>query len=177
VIEWAKAEMTVNDLQALFDYGYWANRRLFGAISRLTPEQFTQSPVGGGGSICNTMVHMMSAEWGWIARCSGPPRGPALNPADFPTPAALIERWDQVEALVRGFLSTLREEDLALYVEFSIGGSEPQSLPVGSLLQHAANHGVHHRGQVSLRLRRLGLEPEDFDLLFYHAEKQRSRAS
>src|SRR5207244_11298814 len=36
------APMTVQDLQRLFDYGYWANAKLFPVISRLTPAQVTQ---------------------------------------------------------------------------------------------------------------------------------------
>jgi uncharacterized damage-inducible protein DinB len=43
---------------------------------------------------------------------------------------------------------------------------------VGALLQHAAVHGVHHRGQVALLLRVLGYAPGNFDLLFYYADKR-----
>jgi len=56
--------MTVKDLKILFDYGYWVNNRLLDVLSQLTPEQFTQPVVGNYGSIRNTMVHMLSAEWG-----------------------------------------------------------------------------------------------------------------
>jgi len=51
-----------------------------------------------------------------------------------------------------------------------IGETEERSMPVGELLLHAANHGVHHRGQVSLLLRLLGYSPDNFDLLLYFAE-------
>src|SRR5262249_6950259 len=123
------------------------------------------------------MVHVLSAEWGWLGRCGGPERGAALDPANYPTPESLVAAWGKVETYLRGFLSTLRDEDLARIVEFAIGGAEKHSMPVGELLQHAANHGVHHRGQVSLLLRLLGYEPDNFDLLLYDAEKHRTRAS
>jgi hypothetical protein len=42
----AEDQMTVKDLEVLFDYGYWANRKLFQVVSQLTPEQFTE-PVDG----------------------------------------------------------------------------------------------------------------------------------
>src|SRR5262245_29181162 len=64
-------EMTVNDLERRFDYGYWANARLFAVISQLTTEQFTQNVAGSYGSIRNTLVHALSTEWGWLARCGG----------------------------------------------------------------------------------------------------------
>ena len=37
-------------------------------------------------------------------------------------------------------------------------------MPLGEMMQHAANHGVHHRGQVALLLRLLGHVPGDFRL-------------
>jgi uncharacterized damage-inducible protein DinB len=40
--------MTVNDLEAPFDYGDWANGNLFEVLSELTDEQFIQ-PVAGSG--------------------------------------------------------------------------------------------------------------------------------
>src|SRR5262249_4205440 len=169
--------MTVNDLQCLFDYGHWANRKLFAVISELTPEQFTKPRSGDHGSIRKTMVHILSAELGWVRRCCGLERGAPLNPDDYSTAAALGDVMNRVEAHTREFFSKLREEDLARIIEFAIGGSEKRSMPVGELLQHAANHGAHHRGQISLLLRLLGYSPENFDLLFYYGEKRRPQAS
>jgi uncharacterized damage-inducible protein DinB len=169
--------MTANDLQSLFDYGHWANRKLLDVIAQLTPEQFTQPVADNHGSIRNTMVHIMSAEWGWLNRCGAPDRGPALNPNDFPTAAYLISTWNQVQGYARDLFSKLRDEDVARNIDFTIGGSEKRSLPLGQLLQHAVNHGVHHRGQVSLLLRLLGYNPDNLDILIYYSEKQRQRAS
>lgn len=168
--------MTVHDLERLFDYSYWANRKLWETISQLTPEHFTQTVDGSRGSIRNTMVHMLSAEWGWLDRCGGPKRGPQLNPADYATAGSLVTTWEKVERDLREFLSKLRDEDLSRIVEFAIGGTEKRSMPMGELLQHAANHGVHHRGQVTLLLRLRGYTPENLDLLIYCSEKRREQA-
>ena len=56
--------MTVNDVRRLFDYGYWANRKLFQVMEQMTQDQFTQAVAGSYGSVRNTMVHVLSAEWG-----------------------------------------------------------------------------------------------------------------
>jgi hypothetical protein len=40
------AQMRVSDLERLYDYNCWANKKLFDAVSQLTPEQFTQSVAG-----------------------------------------------------------------------------------------------------------------------------------
>jgi len=164
--------MTVKDLEELYDYGYWANRKLFQVISQLTPEQFTQSVAGSYGSIRNTMVHAMSAEWGWLERCGGPERGPKLNPDDYPTVESVIEIWGKVETYEREFLSKLKDEDLARNVQYLNPRGEKRSLLLGELLQHAAAHSIHHRGQVALLLRMLGYTPGYFDMLIYYAEKR-----
>ena len=165
------------DLETLFDYGYWANRKLFEVLRQLTTEQFTQPVAGSYGSVRNTLVHTLSAEWGWLDRCGGWARGDALAASDYVTVASLDERWKQVEGHMREFLSTLHDEDLGRTVEFAIGGHPRQAMRLGELMQHAANHGVHHRGQVALLLRLLGYTPGNFDILFYYNQPQRERAS
>lgn len=161
--------MTVNDLEVLYDYGYWANKKLFHVISQLAPGQFAQSVAGSHGSIRNTLVHALSAEWGWLERCGGNERGPRLNPENYSTVDALVETWNKVEGYVRSFLSTLKDEDLVREIEFSIEGSDSRRMQLGYLMQHAGVHSVHHRAQVALLVRMLGSEPGNFDLLFYHA--------
>ncbi len=164
--------MTVADLERLYDYGYWANAKLFAVVSTLTPEQFTQSVAGSYGSVRNTLVHMLSAEWGWLDRCGGPVRGDALKADGYPTLASLLDQWTTVERYVRDFLSNLKDEDLDRLVEYKNPRGEPRAMLLGQLMQHAANHGVHHRGQVALLLRALGCVPGNVDLLFYDADKR-----
>ncbi len=164
--------MTIKDLEGLYDYGYWANRKLFDVISQLTPEQFTRPVAGSYGSVRNTMVHVLSAEAGWLDRCGGPKRGPRLNPDDFPTAESLMQAWNRVEAHVRAFLAKLKDEDLARNAEYVNDRAEKRSMPLGELMQHAANHGVHHRGQVALLLRLLGHAPGNFDILIYYADRR-----
>src|SRR5262245_5164705 len=100
--EW---HVTVKDLERLYDYGYWANKKLLAVVSQLTPEQFTQNVAGSYGSVRNTLVHTLSAEWGWLDRCGGHVRGPALKADDYPTAASLVEMWTKVEGWVRAFLA------------------------------------------------------------------------
>ena len=167
--------MTVDGLRRLYDYGYWANRRLFQAMEQMTAEQFTQPVAGSYGSIRNTMVHVLSAERGWLERCGGPARGPQLKGEDYPTLASLVSAWAAAEVQLRAFLDGLRDEDLGRLVEFTIPAFGPACImPVGELLQHAATHAVHHRGQVALLMRLLGYAPGNVDLFIYDLEKRRA---
>jgi uncharacterized damage-inducible protein DinB len=164
--------MRVDDLRVMYDYGYWVNRHLFEVLSKLTNGEFTRDLVGGHASVRNTLVHAMSAEWGWMDRCGGPKRGPALVNTEYPTVRSVTERWREVEGMMRGFLEGLRDEDLQRVVEFSLPGFPLSAMRVGELLHHGAIHGVHHRGQVSLLLRSLGHAPGNFDMLLYYQGRQ-----
>jgi uncharacterized damage-inducible protein DinB len=157
----------IEELARLADYNQWANGRLFAALAPLTDEEFTREVAGSYGSIRNTMVHLLSAEWGWIDRCGGPPRGPALKAGDYPTLASVVARWQEIAQLSRDFLATLTDADLARTVEWSLGEAPPRQSRLGDLLQHGVIHAVHHRGQVALLLRTMGHAPGNFDLLFY----------
>ena len=161
--------MRVKDLEELFDYSYWANDRLFEVAAQLTPEQFTKPVAGSYGSVRNTFVHVLSAEWGWLDRCGGARRGNALIPTDYPTLISLLHQWHQIESHTREFFGTLKDEDLDRVVEFTLGDGPSRAVPLGLLLHHAALHGVHHRGQVALLLRSLGYVPGNFDILIYYS--------
>src|SRR6188508_1803912 len=93
--------MSPADLERFYDYHYWANRHLLGVVSSLTTEQFTRTVAGSYGSVRNTLVHVLSAERGWLERCGGPARGPKLDPVNYPTVESLVHEWTRVEAQVR----------------------------------------------------------------------------
>src|SRR5215813_11145957 len=163
--------MTVEDLEELYDYSYWANKRLFEVISQLTTEEFTRQVEGSSSSIRNLLVHSMSAEWGWLSRCGGPERGARLEPYDFQTLQSVTNTWNKVEVMLREFLSKLRNEELDRLIDFTNEKGDRRSLPLASIMRHAANHSVHHRGQISLLLRMLGYASGNIDVLIYYALK------
>ncbi len=167
-----EVEMTASDIVTLYDYGYWANRKLMATISRLSEEEFTGKPLGADKSIRTLLVHILSAEWGWFARCGGPERDQRLLPEDFPSLESIQKQWSKIETSLRSFLSELEDSDLNRVVTYALDEKENLEMPLGEILQHAANHAVHHRGQISLMLRTLGYNPEGIDILLYYGEKR-----
>jgi uncharacterized damage-inducible protein DinB len=99
--------MTIKDLSIMYDYDDWANNRVFEVLSSIPPEEFTRLLGGSYGSIRNTMVHVVSAQAGWLDRCGGPQRGPRLNPEDFPTVVSLRGTYEGVRAQVGELFSII----------------------------------------------------------------------
>src|SRR5438132_7139389 len=162
--------MAAADLQELYEYGYWANRKLLDAASTLTPEEFTQTVAGSYGSIRNTLVHAVSAEWGWLGRCGAQPdRGARLKPEDYPNLQSVVDLSNKVETIGNGFLPMLTDADLTRVVEFTFVPPEAYRMTVEQILRHGAVHSIHHRAQAALLCRMLGHAPGDFDAPFYYA--------
>ena len=160
---------TVEEVRRLFAYHYWATARLLEVVATLTPDEWSRDVAGSYGSVRNTLVHTLSAEWGWLERCGGPPRGEKLKPEQWVRPDSLILLWERVEGMMGTYLMSLSPEELNGVVEFAIAGRTFRQ-ERGQLLRHAAIHAIHHRGQVALLLRALGKSPGNFDLLFYAEE-------
>ena len=93
------------------------------------------------------------------------------NEHNFPTLHALRETWREVRDHMTAFLDHLQEEDIARIINYPGHAGAMRSMPLGELMQHTANHAVHHRGQVMLMIRMLGGTPGHIDLLFYNAEQ------
>ena len=106
-----------------------------------------------------------------LHRLPGAVTGARLDPNNYPTLESVVTAWASVETYVREFFATLTEADLARVVEFGFKPGEQEKRTVAQLLQHGANHAVHHRGQVALLMRMLGHAPGDVDLLYFDAAK------
>ncbi len=163
--------MTVKDLKTFYDYNYWANQKIISVIQQLTPDEFIKDVAGGYGSIRNTLVHILSTEWGWLSRCGGQKRGPSLKADNYPTVDLIISDWKKVEKYILEFLSQLSDTDLTNNVEYPGKDDVIRSMPVGELLHHSIIHAAHHRGQIAVLLRELGYSPGSFDILFFYAER------
>jgi uncharacterized damage-inducible protein DinB len=164
--------MTSDYLRLLYDYHYWANRRVFNCIANLTPEQFVQPLDYSVGSIRNQVVHMMSAEWIWFARIQGESPDHMLNPDDYPTPKAVQAAWAKIEAHNRAFLNTLTDERLEQTFAYHTTRRIPFEDKIGNILFHAANHATDHRAQILAMLHTFGVQGVEQDLIFYLREQR-----
>ena len=151
--------MTPEEVRLLFDYNSWANQRSLEASSQLSDEQFIK-PLGSSfPSVRDTLVHICGAEWVWLERCHG--RSPASIPdiSQVRSMAALREHWKPQAERLLIFIRGLTQDDL------------------DRVMQHLANHGTYHRGQITTLLRQLGTKPILTDLLHFYRERSTTPSS
>lgn len=151
----------------LFDYHYWANRRMLDAVAGLNPEQFTRDLHSSFPSVQATLTHMLNAEAIWLSRMLN--TTPAkVEPQELPDVAAVRERWALLEPQL---LAMIAEDDLErVIVARNSSGKEFRS-PLWQVLHQLSNHGTYHRGQITTMLRQLGATPANTDLITYYREK------
>ena len=163
--------MTPEDVRQLFDYNAWANQRALDAAAQLSAEQFVK-PLGSSfSSVRDTLVHICGAEWIWLERFQG--RSPSSIPdnSSVQSLAALREHWQpQAEGLL-SFVNGLTQDDLDRVFEYKTINFGMYKNPLWQSLQHLANHGTYHRGQVATLLRQLGGKPILTDLMHFYRER------
>ena len=161
--------MTLQDLQTLVDYHYWARDRLLAALEPLTSEQYARDLGNSFRSIRETVTHIYAAEWAWYQRWKG--ESPtALLPADrFPDLAALRAEWSEQERKLRAYVNGLGDGGVSRIVEYKLLSGQAGASPVSQMVQHVVNHASYHRGQITTMLRQIGAEPaKPMDLIAYY---------
>ena len=158
-------------IQLLVDYTRWAEGRLFDAVSKLAPEQWTKDLGSSLKSVRDTAVHIVSAQWIWISRWKGEvPKGMWIA-TDFPTQASIREKSEALAKDLAAFVADQSEESLAKPLTYKNLKGDSFSYPLGQLMLHMVNHSTYHRGQVTTLIRQLGAQPLSSDLVVYYAEK------
>ena len=155
-------------LNELFDYNYWARNRQLQACAGLTEEQFLR-PLGNSfPSVRDTLTHLLAVEWLWLERWRGRAPRTLLAPEEFPTLAALSQRWQTVEREMREHVAGLSEEALECPLTCISTRGQAWTYPLWRMILHLLHHQSYHRGQVTALLRQLGVQPPKVDFLDAH---------
>jgi uncharacterized damage-inducible protein DinB len=155
----------------LFAYDAWANARTLGACAALTPEQFTRDLGSSFHSVRDTLVHIVGAQWVWLERFHGRVPAALLAPDAFPDFASVAARSADVQRGLGDYVNQLSSADLAGSFDYrDLKGNPHQGLRWHAL-QHLANHGTYHRGQITTLLRQLGAKPVSTDLIAFYRER------
>ena len=163
--------MTPEEMRLLYDYNAWANHRAMEAASHLTGEQFVKPMGSSFSSVRDTLAHIYGAEWVWLERFQG--RSPASLPdtTQFQDVASLRRTWEEHETRLLRFVRGLTQTDLDRVMEYKTLKFGVYRNPLWQSMQHLANHGTYHRGQVTTMLRQLGAQPILTDLMHFYRER------
>ena len=161
--------MNADAFRHFYEYHFSENRKIWGYVTQLTPEQFAQPVTYSRGSIRDQVVHLMECDDTWFSELRG---GAPLEPipADRLGDREMIRaQWDSIEQKMRTYLTELLDEHL-----FATPIEEPEEdkdLIVWQVLLHVANHGTDHRAQILRLLNDLGIQTIYQDYIFYIFEQ------
>lgn len=159
----------MEDIRELYAYNRWANRRILGAAAALELEAFRKDMGSSFPSVRDTLVHILAAEWVWLARWKGSsPTG--LPSWDLATCDEVQERWVKVETEQQAFVDALTDADRRRMVAYGDTSGRTWESRLDHMLRHVVNHSSYHRGQVITMLRQLGAETVSTDMIRYYRE-------
>jgi len=163
--------MTPELTRQLFDYNHWANSRALDAAAQLTDEQFTKPMGSSFSSVRDTLCHICAGEWIWLERFHGNSHSGFPDDSHLQTVAALREHWRPQGKRLLAFVNGLAQGDLDRVFEYKTLKFGVYKNPLWQSLQHLANHGTYHRGQVTTLLRQHGATPILTDLMHFYRER------
>jgi uncharacterized damage-inducible protein DinB len=168
--------MTPEDCRVLFEYNAWANRRILDSCDALSEDQFIQNLHSSFPSVRETLAHIAAAQWIWTERWHG--RSPTAPPDWYKVGdrAALRAKLMELDRNLIEFTSHLGPADLERATEYRNMSGQASAQPLWQPLQHLANHGTYHRGQVVTMLRQLGAAAPHTDLIVFYREREKGTA-
>lgn len=157
--------LAANELIAdLVRYSAWASKKLLAFAATVPEEDVTRAIPNSHGGILKTFQHIYYADRVWLARLERASILPFEDPAPGPSLADLDQSWwpllDRMAACAEACEPTTK-------VPFKRYTGESYSLEAYKIVQHVANHGTYHRGQIAAMLKQSGHTPPSTDLSFY----------
>jgi uncharacterized damage-inducible protein DinB len=167
--------MTSDMVRTLYRYSAWATARILEHAARLRSDELAKPSGASFSSVRETLVHIMAAQWIWLARWKGSSPASLLDAREFPDIASIRARWDQIDGETQRFVAGVTDADLARVVEYKNTRGERWAYPLWQQVVHQVNHATQHRGEVAAALTELGHSPGDLDLLIYIDETEPRR--
>src|SRR2546427_10803409 len=96
--------MSIEYIRTLYQYSAWANGRILDTAAGLAPGQLTEGAGASYGSVRDTLVHTMSAQWIWLQRWKGVSPRAMLRPGGCPNLAPTRRHRADLERETRGFV-------------------------------------------------------------------------
>jgi uncharacterized damage-inducible protein DinB len=163
--------MQLRDIRLLYDYNYWATRRIVGIVATMDNAEFIKDRSSSHAGIRGTLVHTMGAEGIWLNRWKSQPVAYVPKEADFPALENLVQHWATVERDIMEFCGSLKsDEEIDRHFDYKDLKGNPYTSRLCDAMQHLVNHSTYHRGQIVTMLRQAGVKPIATDLIAFYRE-------
>ncbi len=167
--------MTKDYFREIYQYNYWAHRRVWTCVETLTERQFKQELDYSIGAIHIQCVHTMAVESWWFHFLrTGELKFIELD--QFHDRPSIRAQWDIVERDVLDYIEALTPEELEREVRPDFWDRDDPPIRVWEAMVQVANHSTDHRAQTLAGLHRLGAPTTQQDFLQY-AQMVRARAN
>jgi uncharacterized damage-inducible protein DinB len=176
--------MHFDEINQMFEYNYWADRRILDTCAGVSQAQYIAQTHCGFGrpSLRETLVHLLDNEWQWRITCQGYYNQPLkdeeyeatiLAEDQFPTLAALEERWKAERQEMQAYLATLTDEQLNATIRYVIEHGVVREWVLWQVLYSCVDHGTQHRSEAAAMLTTYGRSPGDLDFTLFLRERNR----
>ena len=157
--------MNLSDISLIYDYNYWATRRILDASAQVSLEQFTTSTGHSFGNLRGTLVHTLDSEHAWrmLLQHHTLDHFRMMKEEDFSAFEILQKRWQEEERSMRDYLASLTDDDLSGSIRYTTPEGEKRERVLWHCLLHIVNHGTQHRSEAAAILTDHGHSPGGLD--------------
>jgi uncharacterized damage-inducible protein DinB len=149
--------MTENILVKLFEHNNWANLQIIKACSALNDEQLDAEPQSAtAGSIRSTLIHLVSAQRGYLSLLTLPVGNRRAQPLVF------NELLESVTLSGEGLRSLVKDES-SQFLKTRLQTMDGFYVEPWVVLLQVINHATEHREQIKSMLSALGVIPPSID--------------
>ncbi len=166
--------MNIQDIKFIYEYNYWANKKILEAAAKVRQEQFLAPAEFPFGGLHSTMLHVVDAEYGWRGFFEDKKFNEDLKSEDFPTLTVLEKKFQEEEKAMRAWLDGLTDEDINKHVTYTNDEGTLRNRILWHCLHHVVNHGTQHRSEAAALLTRYNASPGDLDFTLYLIESGNS---
>ncbi len=149
-------------IKRLFEHMEWADQEIF----RRCHDAHGEMEVAHLTEALRLYSHIVAAERLWYLRLR---KEDSSVQKVWPTMSldACGKMANENAKLFNSYLESLHDGDFMTPIPYITSKGDHFETAVGDILLHVALHGVHHRGQVAMTLRRVGIEPPILDYTHY----------
>jgi len=161
-----------NYFLSLLDYNSWANNEFFKVIAELPEAEVNKQRQSFMNSIRNSLNHLLVIDKIWLANMKKEKHVfTNLQTILFENTNDLWEEKKITENEIRGYVTTLNEDEMEEIIEFELIGGNKSSLPRFMIITHLITHGGYHRGIIAEMCGKIPLPPIAQDITVWQKSR------